>query len=66
MKILPVGAQLFHADRQTDRQTDRHNAANSCYSQFCKCVCTVKQQQVCHALYCQRCEFSNHLECGFV
>ena len=23
MKILPVEAELFHADRQTDRQTDR-------------------------------------------
>jgi len=22
MKIRPVGAELFHADRQTDRQTD--------------------------------------------
>jgi len=27
-KILPVGAELFHADRQ-DGQTDRHDAANS-------------------------------------
>jgi len=23
MKICPVGAELFHADRQTDRRTDK-------------------------------------------
>jgi len=23
MKICPVGAKLFHVDRQTDRQTDK-------------------------------------------
>jgi len=23
MKILPVGAEIFHAERQTDRQTRR-------------------------------------------
>jgi len=28
MKIRPVGAQLFHADRCTDGQTDRHDEAN--------------------------------------
>ena len=32
MKIHPVGAQLFHADGQTDRCDE----ANSCASQFCK------------------------------
>jgi len=32
MKISPVGAELFHADRQTDR----HEEANSRYSQFCE------------------------------
>jgi len=31
MKILPVGANLFH----DDRRTDRHNEANSRFSQFC-------------------------------
>ena len=30
MKILPVGAELFHADRQTDA----HDEANSRFSQF--------------------------------
>jgi len=25
MKIHPVGAELFHADRQTDRQHDKAN-----------------------------------------
>jgi len=31
MKILPVGAQVFHADGQTHRRTktDRHGQANS-------------------------------------
>jgi len=24
-----VGAELFHADTQTDRQTDRHDEANA-------------------------------------
>ena len=28
MKILPVGAELFHADR--------YDKANSCFSQFCQ------------------------------
>jgi hypothetical protein len=35
MKILPVGAGLFHADRRTDRQTDwitYRNEANSRFS----------------------------------
>ena len=32
MKIHPVGAELFHADVQTDR----HDEANSCFSQFCE------------------------------
>jgi hypothetical protein len=32
MKILPVGADLFHADRRTDG----HNEANSGFSQFCE------------------------------
>jgi hypothetical protein len=27
MKIHPMGAELFHADGQTDRQTDRYNEA---------------------------------------
>jgi len=26
MKILPVTAELLHADRRTDRRTDTHNA----------------------------------------
>jgi len=29
MKICPVGAELFHADRRTDGRTDRHDEANS-------------------------------------
>ena len=31
MQIRPVGAELFHADRQRDR----HDEANSHFSQFC-------------------------------
>jgi len=34
MTIRPVGAELF----QMDGQTDRHDKANSCFSQFCKCA----------------------------
>jgi len=32
MKILQVGAELFHADGQTDK----HDEANSRFSQFCE------------------------------
>jgi len=32
MKIRPVAAELFHADRQTDR----HGQVNIRFSQFCK------------------------------
>jgi hypothetical protein len=36
MKIRPVGAELFHADRRTDGRTDRHDEANSRFPQFCE------------------------------
>jgi len=29
MKILPVGTELFHADRRKDRPTDGSNSANA-------------------------------------
>ena len=32
MKILPVGAELFHEGRQTDR----HDEADNRFSQFCE------------------------------
>jgi hypothetical protein len=32
MRIRPVGAELFRADRRTDRRDE----ANSCFSQFCE------------------------------
>ena len=32
MKMLPVKAELF----QADGQTDRHDKPNSCFSQFCE------------------------------
>jgi len=34
MKFLPVGAELFRADGQTER----HEEANSRFSQFCECA----------------------------
>ena len=36
MKIRPVRAELFHADRRTDGRTDRYNEANSRFSQLCE------------------------------
>jgi len=36
MKICPVGAKVFHANRQTDGRTDRHDETNS---QFSKVWC---------------------------
>jgi len=32
MKILPVGAELFHADRWTDG----HDESNTHFTQFCE------------------------------
>ena len=34
MKIRPVGAELFHAEGQTDRQTYTPDEANNRVSQF--------------------------------
>jgi hypothetical protein len=34
IEILPVGAELFHADGRTDRL----EKANNRFSQFCECV----------------------------
>ena len=34
MKIRPVVAKLFHADRQTDGQTDRYDEPNGRFPQF--------------------------------
>jgi hypothetical protein len=34
MKILPEGAELFHANEWTDEPTDRHYEANSRLSKF--------------------------------
>jgi len=38
MKVRPVEAALFLADRRTDRRRDRHEEANSPFSQFCECA----------------------------
>jgi hypothetical protein len=35
VKIRPVGAELFQADRRKDGRRDGHNGANSRFSQFC-------------------------------
>jgi len=35
LQILPVGAELFHADGQKDRLTDTHDKTNCRFSQFC-------------------------------
>jgi len=37
MKILPVGAELFRADRHTDRQTDMPKLKVA-FRNFCECV----------------------------
>ena len=36
VKIRPLGAEIFHADEQTDRQTDRQVEANNRFMQFCE------------------------------
>ena len=36
MKIRPLGAELFHAEGQTDGQADRHDEAKSRFSKFCE------------------------------
>jgi len=38
IKILPLGAALFQADRQTDIQMERHAEAYSHFSLFCERV----------------------------
>ena len=38
MKISPVGAELFHADGQTDRRIVRSDEANSRFYKFCECT----------------------------
>ena len=38
IKILPVGAELFHADGQSDGRTDGHHEANSRFSHFYECA----------------------------
>ena len=41
MKIRPVGAELFHSDR--NRRTDRHDEAHSRFSQFYERAYNTKQ-----------------------
>jgi hypothetical protein len=36
MKIRPLGADILHADGQTDSQKDRHDEAHSRFSHYCK------------------------------
>jgi len=50
MKILPVGAELFHADGRTDKQKDRNYEANSRFSQILRTLLINKLQQLCTTL----------------
>jgi len=34
VKILPVGAELFHADGHTHTQTDRHDELKSLFGEY--------------------------------
>ena len=36
MKICPLGAELYYADRWMDERTERHDEANIRFSQFCE------------------------------
>ena len=36
MKILPVGAGLLHADRQSNGRTERNSEVNGHFLQFCE------------------------------
>jgi hypothetical protein len=36
MKILPVGAKLYHADSETDGPRNGHDETNSRFSRLCK------------------------------
>jgi len=36
MKIRAVGAELLHADGETDREADGHDKGNCRFSQFCE------------------------------
>ena len=48
LKILPVEAELFHADRPTDRQTGRYGETNGSFSQNwerANKICTVWRKQ---------------------
>jgi len=36
MKILPVGAELLHADRRVHGRIDRHDEANSRFTKYCE------------------------------
>ena len=44
MKICPVGAEMFHADRHTDGQTQRRDEANSRFSKFSEHVYKERDQ----------------------
>jgi len=47
MKIRPVGAEWFHADRQTDGWTDRRTDATQLIVAFCKFAKANKTMRVC-------------------
>ena len=41
MEILPVGADLFHADRQTDRHDEAEFRFPQFYESFYKRICSI-------------------------
>jgi hypothetical protein len=56
MKILPVGAELFHADKKAHRRTeghaDRNDEANNCFSQFFEGVSKLAEFPIPHMSSC--------------
>jgi len=46
MKISPLVAELFHADRRTEGQRDRRDEANNSFLQFYERASKRKRQRV--------------------
>ena len=54
MNIRPVGAELFHADGQTDRQTDRHDEVNPLNAELKPICCLLALLGAHHFLHVSR------------
>ena len=50
LKIRPVEAEVFHADRRTDRQTDKYDETNNRFSQFWNALKNIIQLKEQHRL----------------